>query len=200
MSSNSLFSELVKICGTKNVSNEASTLKSYSSDLSYVEEKAPICVIWPSNAKEIEKIVKLANNLNFSIIPISSSAGPRLHGDTIPKKDNCVVLDLSKMKKIIKIDKKNRVMMVEPGVTFGEIIPILEKKGLKINIPLHPRISKSVLASALEREPVTIPKYMWDSSDPLLCTEVIFGTGDLFRTGTAGGPGTIRQQEKASIM
>jgi len=199
MSINSIIENLIKICSVKHVSNDASVLKTYSSDMSYVEAKAPICVIWPSNAKKVEKIVKLANDLNFSIIPISSGAGPRLHGDTIPQKDNCVVVDLSKMKKIIKIDKKNRIMMIEPGVTFSEIIPTLEKKDLKMNIPLHPRGSKSVLASALEREPVTIPKYMWDSSDPLLCTEVIFGTGDLFRTGTAGGPGTIKQQEKAGI-
>ncbi len=199
MSNNSIISNLINICGEKNVSNDASVLEAYSSDMSYVEAKAPLCVAWPSNAKKIEEIVKLANKLYFSIIPISSSAGPRLHGDTIPQKDNCVVLDLSRMKKLLKLDKKNRVMMIEPGVTFGDIIPTLEKKGLKLNIPLHPRASKSVLASTLEREPVTIPRHMWDSSDPLLCTEVIFGTGDLFRTGTAGGPGTIKQQEKAGI-
>jgi hypothetical protein len=199
MNINSIFPELIKICGSENVSNDASTLKTYSSDMSYVEAKAPICIVWPSDAEEIERIVKLANKMNFSLIPISSGAGSRLHGDTIPHKDNCVVLDLSKMKKLLKIDKKNRVMMIEPGVTFSEIIPTLEKKGLKMNIPLHPRASKSVLASTLEREPVTIPRYMWDSTDPLLCTEVIFGTGDLFRTGTAAGPGTLKQQEKAGV-
>jgi FAD/FMN-containing dehydrogenase len=31
-------------------------------------------------------------------------------------------------------------------------------------------------------------------TDPLLCTEIIFGTGDLFRTGSAAGPGTLEQQ------
>jgi hypothetical protein len=51
------------------------------------------------------------------------------------------------------------------------------------------------LTSALERAPITIPRYHWDSSDPLLCTEVYFGTGDLFRTGTAAGPGTIKEQQ-----
>lgn len=199
MSDNELYSKLVSICGSKSVSNEPELLEDYSKDLSFFPEKAPVLVAWPSNLKEIEKIVKLANSLKFSIIPISSGAGPRLHGDTIPHKDNCVVLDLSRMKKLLKLDKKNRVLMIEPGVTFGELIPKLEKKGLKINIPLHPRASKSVLASALEREPVTIPRYMWDSSDPLLCTEVIFGTGDLFRTGSAAGPGTLKQMEKAGV-
>lgn len=199
MNGDNLYGNIIKICGSKNISIDTEIIESYSKDLSFFPEKAPICVIWPSSTKKVEKIVKLANSLKFSIIPISSDAGPRHHGDTIPHKDNCVVLDLSKMKKILKIDGKNRVIMIEPGVTFGDIIPKLKKKGLKIMLPLHPRASKSVLASALEREPVTLPRYMWDSSDPLLCTEVIFGTGDLFRTGTAAGPGTIKQQEKAGI-
>jgi FAD/FMN-containing dehydrogenase len=31
-------------------------------------------------------------------------------------------------------------------------------------------------------------------SDPLCCTEVVFGTGDFFRTGAAAGPGTLEEQ------
>jgi hypothetical protein len=31
-------------------------------------------------------------------------------------------------------------------------------------------------------------------SDPLACIEVIFGTGDEFRTGQAAGPGTVKEQ------
>jgi len=199
LSDKELLDKLAKICGSKNVSNDPELLETYSKDLSFFRAKAPVLVAWPLNLNEIEKIVKLANSFKFSIIPISSSAGPRLHGDTIPHKDNSVVLDLSKMKKILKIDKKNRVLMIEPGVTFGELLPKLKKKDLRINMPLHPRASKSVLSSALEREPVTIPRYMWDSTDPLLCTEVVFGTGDLFRTGTAAGPGSLKQQEKAGV-
>jgi hypothetical protein len=48
----------------------------------------------------------------------------------------------------------------------------------------------------LEREPVIMPKYQWDISDPLCCTEVFFGAGDEFRTGQAAGPGTIKEQWK----
>ena len=46
----------------------------------------------------------------------------------------------------------------------------------------------------LEREPVIMPKYQWDISDPLACVEVFFGTGDEFRTGQAAGPGTVEEQ------
>jgi hypothetical protein len=84
--------------------------------------------------------------------------------------------------------------MIEPGVTFGELIPAAAKEGIRLNMPLLPRKSKSVVGSMLEREPVIMPKYQWDISDPLACVEVIFGSGDEFRTGQAAGPGTVKEQ------
>jgi FAD/FMN-containing dehydrogenase len=41
---------------------------------------------------------------------------------------------------------------------------------------------------------VLLPKYQWDISDPLACLEVVFGCGEIFRTGQAAGPGTIEEQ------
>ncbi|MFX0080634.1 MAG: FAD-binding oxidoreductase [Candidatus Hodarchaeota archaeon] len=196
MSEELIYQKLVKICGSKFISNESELLESYSTDLSFVEGKIPNYIVWLNKTKQIEQILKLANELGFSVIPISSSSPIRYHGDTIPLRDNSIIIDLSRMNRILSIDRKNRVIMVEPGVSFGQLIPILEKKGLRLLQPLYPRDGKSVLMAALERVPTTIPRYQWDSSDPLLCTEVVFGTGDLFRTGTAAGPGTIKQQRK----
>jgi FAD/FMN-containing dehydrogenase len=98
------------------------------------------------------------------------------------------------MKKIIRVDRQNRVVMCEPGVTFDELIPEVTKEGLRLNMPLLSRKSKSVVGSLLEREPVIMPGYQWDIADPLDCVEIIFGTGEIFRTGGAAGPGTIEEQ------
>jgi hypothetical protein len=197
MNEEKIYQDLVKIIGSKNISKDPKVLEEYSKDLSFFPKKEPKYVIWAKNKNQVQKIINLANSLSFSIIPVSSPLGPRHHGDTIPRNSNSIILNLCKMKKVIDINKKNRVAMIEPGVTFGELIPRLHKKGLRILTPLHPRAFKSVLTASLEREPITIPRYMWDSSDPLLCTEVFFGTGDLFKTGTAAGPGSIKQQQKS---
>ncbi len=192
-----IYQQLVRIFGSKLISKDPELLDEYSTDLSLVEGKKPKYVIWLNKSKQIEKLIKLANSVGFSIIPVSSSSPIRYHGDTIPQKDNCIIVDLSRMNKILNIDRKNRVVMVEPGVVFSQLLPVLQKKGLRLVQPLHPRDGKSVLTAALERVPTTIPRYQWDSSDPLLCTEVVFGTGDLFRTGTAAGPGSIKEQKKS---
>jgi hypothetical protein len=71
---------------------------------------------------------------------------------------------------------------------------VAEENGIRLNMPLLPRKSKTVVGSLLEREPVMMPKYQWDISDPLACVGIIFGSGDEFRTGQAAGPGTIEEQ------
>lgn len=185
--------KLVKIVGAGNVSGEQATLNEYSKDMSFVNSVKPDYVVKPRNAGDIEKLVKLAKETLTPLVPVSSGP-PHFRGDTVPSIGGAVIVDLSGMKKIIRVDRLNRVAMVEPGVTFGELIPAVAKEGLRLNMPLLPRKSKSVIGSMLEREPVIMPKYHWDISDPLACVEVIFGTGEMFRTGSAAGPGTIEEQ------
>ena len=161
--------------------------------MSFVNPVRPACVVKPKNADEVQKIVKLANETLTPLVPVSSGP-PHFRGDTVPGTGGAVIVDLSGMKKMISVDRARRVAMVEPGVTFGELIPAVDKEGLRLNMPLLPRKSKSVVGSMLEREPVIMPKYQWDISDPLACVEVFFGTGDEFRTGQAAGPGTVEEQ------
>jgi FAD/FMN-containing dehydrogenase len=185
--------KLVKIVGTGALSYAPATLDAYSSDISFANTVRPVCVVKPKNAADIQKIVKLANKTQTPLVPVSSGP-PHFRGDTVPGTGGAVIVDLSKMKKIINVDRARRVAMVEPGVTFGELITAAAREGIRLNMPLLPRKTKTVVGSLLEREPVIMPKYQWDISDPLACVEVIFGSGDEFRTGQAAGPGTVKEQ------
>ncbi len=191
--------KLVKIVGAAGVSYDEEILDGYSGDMSFVNKIRPLCVIKPKSTGELQKIVNLANKTQTPLVPVSSGP-PHFRGDTVPGTGGAVIVDLSKMKKIILVDRPRRVAMVEAGVTFEELIPAVEKEGLRLNLPLLPRKSKSVVASILEREPVIMPTYQWDISDPLACVEVIFGSGDEFRTGQAAGPGTLEEQWKAGAV
>ncbi len=187
--------KLVKIAGVSNVKDDQATLEEYSKDISFVNAVRPVCVVKPTSTGVVQKLVKLANETATPLVPVSSGP-PHFRGDTVPGIGGAVIVDLSKMNKIINVDRARRVAMVEPGVTFGELIIAAEKEGIRLNMPLLPRKSKTVIGSLLEREPVIMPKYQWDITDPLACVEVIFGSGDEFRTGQAAGPGTVEQQWK----
>lgn len=191
---NEFLNGLESIFGSGKVSAEAETLGSYSGDMSFIPRRKPDAVVWPDNREQVQELVKWANKTSTPLIPVSSGA-PHFRGDTIPHEGG-VIVDLSNMKKVVRINKRNRVMVIEPGVTFKEIQPELAKHGLRIITPLMPRSTKSVIGSVLEREPCLGPRYHWDVSDPMCCMEVVFGTGDFFRTGEAAGPGGLEAQWK----
>ena len=187
---------LASIVGKNNVIIQQEILDRYASDMSFVTPIKPDCIIKPKNREEVEKLVKLARETGTPLIPVSSGP-PHFRGDTVPGAGGAIIVDLSDMKKIIRVDRLNRVAMFEPGVTFGELIPAVTREKLRLNMPLLPRSTKSVTASMLEREPVVLPTYHWDIMDPMDCVEIIFGTGDMFRTGAAAGPGTLEDQWSA---
>jgi FAD/FMN-containing dehydrogenase len=188
-----LLDQMRAIVGADNAFDDAARLKEYSDQLSLFNTKSPSAVVLPGSSDEVHQLVKLANERSIPLIPVSSGK-PKLRGDSAPKIDGAVAVDLRRLDKILRVDKKNKVVMVEPGVTYPRLLDELKQHGLRPLMSFLPKSSKSVVANCLDREPITAPRFHWDSSDPLLCTEVVFGSGDLFRTGAAAGPGSLEEQ------
>ena len=187
--------QLQDIVGAGNVVDDPAMLERHGRDMSFAAGHQPVLIVKPEQAQQVQELVRWANQTLMPLIPVSSGP-PHFKGDTVPALGG-VVVDLSGMNKVLRIDRRNRVAMVEPGVTFGALKPEVEKQNMRLMLPLAPRATKSIVGSYLEREPILVPKYHWDMSDPLCCTEVVFGTGDVFRTGAAAGPGTLEEQWKA---
>jgi hypothetical protein len=159
------------------------------------EGKKPECVVQPAATDEVQKIVRWANEYQVPLVPVSSGP-PHFRGDSDPEVEGAVIIDMTRMNKIIRVNAANRVAIVEPGVTYNQLQSELAKNDLCAYMPLLPRNTKSVLASVLEREPILMPGVHFDSTDPMLCAEIVFGTGDRMRTGEAAGPDTLEEQWK----
>jgi FAD/FMN-containing dehydrogenase len=153
---------------------------------------APTHVARPSDVDQLQQLVRLANEAGLNLV-VASSTGEHRRGGFAAEKGN-VLIDLSRWKRTPWINRHNRVCLIEPGVTYGELSEALDPHGMTVPMPLSPRDGKSVIASVMDREPLTWPNRQWDAADPVASTEIIFGNGDLFRTGAAGGPGTLEQQ------
>jgi len=190
--------ELTKIVGMKSVIDDPETLDAYSRDHSFVPPRKPKLVVKPENANEVQRVVEWANQTNTPLVPVSSGP-PHFFGDTVPSVGGAVIVDLSGMKRIIRIDRRNRIVMIEPGVTYSQLQPELAKQGLRLSMPLLPRSNKSVLTSLLERQPTMVPKYQWEIPDPLRCLEVVWGSGEMMRTGEAGDWSTLEEQWEIHI-
>ena len=151
----------------------------------------------PETTEDVRRIVLNARQTGVPLVPVSSGA-PHFHGAS--ENGGAEQICFSEMSRIMKIDRKSRYVRVEPGVTFGELIPKLAENGMRLNLPFLVRANKSVVASALEKEAVLIPKYQYDYTDPLLTVEAVYGTGDVFRTGSAAGPGTPEENNADMVL
>jgi FAD/FMN-containing dehydrogenase len=175
---------LLKLVGSEKFTDDPKVLKEYSTDFSLAPSGTPNYVVKPKKTEDVQKVIKFANEHSIPVVPVSSSA--HFHGTTIPKQGG-IVLDLTGMNKIFEIDELNRRVRIEAGVTWEQLTSELGKKGFRMIMPLLPHPSRSVVTDYLEREVPTNTVY--DYGEPLQGMEVVWPTGEIFRTGSASVTG-----------
>jgi len=84
-------------------------------------------VLKPKSIKKISKIMKIAFNERIPVVP--RGAGTGLAGGAVPSA-NDIVLSLESMNKILEIDRKNWMAVVEPGVITQNISNASKEFGL----------------------------------------------------------------------
>lgn len=171
---------LQDIVGSENVLDDQDTLELYSRDQSLNPPKKPSAVVKPKSTEEVQNLIEFANKTLTPLVPVSS--GIHSWGATLPEQGG-VIVELSRMDKILEIDPRNRKVKIEPGVTWHQLQEALQEHDQMPLNPLFPHPLTSALTSSLEREPMLIPKYEY--GDPVLTMQIILGNGQLFKTGTA---------------
>ncbi|MCK4446937.1 MAG: FAD-binding oxidoreductase, partial [Candidatus Marinimicrobia bacterium] len=79
--------------------------------------KMPEVVIKPRTAKEISRVMKLANRERIPVTP--RGAGSGLSGGAVPLYGG-ILLSVERMNKILEIDRENLMVVVEPGVITND--------------------------------------------------------------------------------
>lgn len=179
-----ILKNLADIVGAEYVSSDPNTLLAYSRDTSFSAAGVPQYVVKPKNTGEVQQIIKLANELGVPVTPCSSRV--HFYGNAIPKLGG-IVLDLQRMNKILEFDQYNKMVRVEPGVTWGQLQAEMAQYKMMALSPLLPHPFKSVLTSHLEREPMLIPKFEYAS--PMVTLEIVLPEGEVMRSGSACVPG-----------
>ncbi len=119
--------ELVRMFGRGNILDSDEDRISYSYDGTPILGSLPDAVVIPSSVDQVSKLMVLANEEKFSVVPRGSGSG--LSGGSIPG-ENSVVLLMSKWNNVLEIDKNNLTAWVEPGVVTGKFQSLVESQGL----------------------------------------------------------------------
>src|SRR5512145_255944 len=87
----------------------------------------PEIVVLPGDVEQVAAVVKAAKHANVPIVPRGSGTG--LAGGAVPAEGG-IVLSLSRLDRILKIDLQNRIAIVEPGVINAEVTRAVARDGL----------------------------------------------------------------------
>ncbi len=117
--------KLAQYLGKENVLSSPKDLFLYSYDAS-VERGQPDVVVFPTNAVQIQAIVRIAKEAKLPFIVRGSATN--LCGGTVASSGG-VVVELSRMNRILEIDLANQVAVVEPGVFNLDLQNALAKHG-----------------------------------------------------------------------
>lgn len=190
MLNHSVKSKLISIVGKKYGTDDPVELYCYSHDnvsraLSWVKEdyelKADL-VIKPENAVQVKQIIELANEEHLSIIP--RGAGTSYGGQFLPIEGG-VILDFTRMNKILNINTEDNYAVVEPGVLFKNLGKELRNTGKGYWIPCNPGSADvctigGMIANDASGESAI--KY-GTTKDYVLNLKVILGTGKSIQFG-----------------
>jgi 4-cresol dehydrogenase (hydroxylating) len=167
--------------GSANVISDTTALASVSAATFEAHGRA-LAIIRPGTVEEVQAALRIANRYRVPVYPVSSGRNWG-YGSSAPVRD-AVVVDLTRMNRIVELDEELAYVTVEPGVTQRQLFEFLEARGSRLWMDTTGASPDcSIIGNTMERGFGHTP--MADHAGNATAFEVVLPTGDLVRTGYA---------------
>ena len=172
--------KLIEIVGEENFTDQLEELVPYSYDAS-MNVHRPDAAVWPESTEHVAAIVKFANEHKIPVVP--RGAGTSLSGGVVPIRGG-VILDLSRMNRILEMSIENRYARVQAGVVCDDLNRALAKHGFVF----PPDPASSTVATiggnvATNAGGIKGAKY-GTTRDYVLGLQVVLPSGEVMHTGS----------------
>ncbi|SPD74722.1 hypothetical protein PITCH_A300025 [uncultured Desulfobacterium sp.] len=190
-----LHKELTAIVGDKFVTDEEFALWSVSHDSSPFPGKTSGIIVLPGSAQEVSEILSLANITKTPVIP--RGGGASLFGFPTGVPGRNIIIQLTRLNKLIEINKENMTVTAQAGITTGELSARIWKEGFHIHTvhtPLYSDTIGGLLAGAggggFPMEAASAG-CIWQY---VLGLEVVLPNGNIVKTGAGSGTNIFREK------
>lgn len=180
---NKLISDLKKTLSTSNVLDTPEERYAYAQDASNARsiKNIPDAVVFVENISQVQEVVRLANKYKTPII--CRGAGTNVVGACTVEHGG-IILNFSKMNKILEINKENMTARVEPGVILGNLQKEVEKLGL-FYPPDPSNLAVSTIGGSIAQSSGGAKSFKYGTTkDYVIDLKVVMANGELLQTGS----------------
>jgi len=148
-------------------------------------------VVRPRSLEEVRAALRVCSEEKVRVHPVSRGKNYGF-GSRVPPRDGCLLMDLSRMDRVVEHDDALGFITLEPGVSFAQAHAYLQERGSRLRLTtIGGPPEASVVGNALERGEGRGPHS--DACAHLVDLEVALATGEVVRTGLSRfGPGAAR--------
>ena len=141
----------------------------------------PTVVLLPTSVEDVQNIVRQALQYNVPLHAISRGYNWG-YGDALPFSAPCALLDLSRMNRILEINRDLGYAVVEPGVSQGQLYEAVQREAPEYWIDATGAGPEaSIVGNILERGFGHTP--YGDHVRTTACLEVVLADGNIVHTG-----------------
>jgi 4-cresol dehydrogenase (hydroxylating) flavoprotein subunit len=138
-------------------------------------------ILHPASREEVQDCLRIASDFLVPLYPISCGKNWG-SGSRVPVRDDCVLLDLGQMNRILDFDEELAYVTVEPGVSFGQLFSYLQehRSNLMMGAP-GTTPDASVIGNTMERGHGG--GLQVDRFAHVCALEIVLPTGECIHTG-----------------
>jgi glycolate oxidase subunit GlcD len=127
IASSSLIDRFDGIVGPENCLTSPGELFAYECDGLTLEPRRPLAVVLPETTDEVAEIVRACREFDVCFVP--RGAGTGLSGGAHAT-ENSILIECSRLNRILEVDVANRIAVVQPGVVNAELSTAIVQHGL----------------------------------------------------------------------
>ncbi len=193
-----LLQRLARILPAEAMVTRPNSLVECATDATDLRLELPMAVLLPDNAEDVRKVVLLANEMGFGIIPRGGGTG--LTGGAIPSSARTVVLSLSKLKKIISVDPEAHSLCAQAGVITLQAIKAAEAKGLLLTVDPASKAASSLGGNISENSGGPFAFEYGTTIDNILSFRMVSAQGELIEVRRKDHPGHKIFPDEVSVF
>jgi 4-cresol dehydrogenase (hydroxylating) len=125
-----LLAEMAAVVGAAHLRDHPAVLDRYASSTA-ARGVRPLAVVSPANSGEVAELARIAGAHGVALYPVSTGKNWG-YGDACAVTRGQVLVELSRMNRVLQVDEELAYAVIEPGVTQQQLSDLLRERGIRL--------------------------------------------------------------------